>query len=172
MWPSYKGTFERAEPELAAIHIGRPTFAYTEFLRQLVKDVRRSIDYLETRSDIEDEKLAYYGMSWGGALGAIVPAVEERIAASVLIAGGFWGHGRPEALHANYVARVRTPTLMLNGEHDMNVDWGIRPMFELLGTPDEHKQLILYDTDHIPPRAEFIKETLAWLDKYLGPVER
>jgi hypothetical protein len=45
-------------------------------------------------------------------------------------------------------------------------------MLDLLGTPAEDKQLKLYETDHIPPRAEFIKETLAWLDKYLGPVKR
>jgi hypothetical protein len=45
-------------------------------------------------------------------------------------------------------------------------------MYDLLGTPDEHKRLMLYETDHIPPRVEFIKETLAWLDKYLGPVNR
>jgi len=31
--------------------------------------------------------------------------------------------------------------------------------------------LKLYDTDHIIPRNEFIKETLKWLDKYLGPVK-
>jgi hypothetical protein len=44
-------------------------------------------------------------------------------------------------------------------------------MFDLPGTPPEHKRLILYETDHIPPRIEFIKESLAWLDKYLGPVK-
>jgi len=43
-------------------------------------------------------------------------------------------------------------------------------MFDLLGTPDEKKHIIFYETDHIPPRTEYIKETLAWLDKYLGPV--
>jgi hypothetical protein len=41
-------------------------------------------------------------------------------------------------------------------------------MLDLLGTPAEDKRLLLYETDHIPPRAEYIKETLAWLDKYLG----
>jgi hypothetical protein len=46
----------------------------------------------------------------------------------------------------------------------------IRPTFELLGTPEEDKNLLLFDTDHIPPRNEFIKETLSWLDRYLGPV--
>lgn len=63
------------------------------------------------------------------------------------------------------------PTLMLNGNYDVNVDSYIRPLFELIGTPEEQKQLILYDTDQIPPRADFIRETLNWLDKYLGPVK-
>jgi hypothetical protein len=66
-----------------------------------------------------------------------------------------------------------TPTLMLNGRYDniYDIEEQIKPMFDLLGTPTEHKQLILYDTDHIPPRTEYIKEILAWLDHYLGPVK-
>ncbi len=44
-------------------------------------------------------------------------------------------------------------------------------MFDLLGTPDEDKDLMLYETDHIPPMNEFIKEILAWLDRYFGPVK-
>lgn len=47
----------------------------------------------------------------------------------------------------------------------------IRPMFDLLGTPDEHKALRVFETDHIPPMNEFIKQSLDWLDRYLGPVE-
>ncbi len=45
-------------------------------------------------------------------------------------------------------------------------------MFDLLGTSQVDKVQKLYDTDHYIPRNEFIKETLAWLDKYLGPVKR
>jgi hypothetical protein len=45
-------------------------------------------------------------------------------------------------------------------------------MFDLLGTPKEHKVQKLYDSDHLLPRDELIKETLNWLDRYLGPVER
>ena len=45
-------------------------------------------------------------------------------------------------------------------------------MFDLLGTPAADKRLIVYDTDHIIPINEFIKETIKWLDKYLGPVKR
>jgi hypothetical protein len=111
-------------------------------------------------------------VSWGGVLGAIIPAVEGRLRASVLVGGELSGRERPEVYPTNYVTRVRTPTLMLNGRFDNTFETGIKPMFDLLGTPAEHKQLKVYDTDHIPPRNEMIKETLAWLDKYLGPVKR
>jgi len=37
-------------------------------------------------------------------------------------------------------------------------------------TPASDKQQELYDTDYIPPKNEIIKETLAWLDRYLDPV--
>jgi hypothetical protein len=72
------------------------------------------------------------------------------------------------------VTRVETPTLILNGKYDVFFppETSSQPMLDLLATPAEDKRLILYETDHIPPRAEYIKETLAWLDKYLGPVMR
>ena len=170
LFPIYKGTFERGKPELTAIHGRTDTYAYTEFLIQIIKDFRRCIDYLETRPDIDSSKIAYYGMSWGGKLGSIIPAVEERLSASIMLAGGMGGNVKQEVNTINYITRVRIPTLMLNGMYDRGIDDRIRPAFDLLGTPPEHKRLILYETDHIPPRAEYIKEILAWLDKYLGPV--
>jgi dienelactone hydrolase len=152
---------------------GDDTHAYTEYLVQMVKDFRRTVDYLETRKEIDSRKLAFYGMSWGGWLGAIIPAVEDRLAVSVLSAGTVAERvARPEVRTINYVTRVKIPTLMLNGKYDNGIDSRIRPMFELLGTPAEHKRLMLYDTDHIPPKSEYIRETQAWLDKYLGPVRR
>jgi dienelactone hydrolase len=172
LYPVYKGTFERGEPALAAIHKGTDSHTYTEFLIQTVKDFRRSIDYLETRDDIDDSKLAFYGMSWGGWMGTIIPAVEKRLRTSILLAGGlFLSDARPEANAINYVRHVEVPTLMLNGRYDGGLDDVIKPGFDLLEIPPEDKRLVLYETDHIPPRAEYIKETLQWLDKYLGPVK-
>ena len=52
------------------------------------KDMRRGIDYLETRTDVDTEHLAYYGVSWGGAMGGLMPAVEPRIKVSALVRGG------------------------------------------------------------------------------------
>ena len=61
---------------------------------------------------------------------------------------------------------------MLNGEFDFffPVETAQKPMFDLLGTPPEHKRRITYPGGHSVPRVEMIKETLAWLDRYLGPV--
>jgi pimeloyl-ACP methyl ester carboxylesterase len=181
LYPVYKGTFERGDLTLALIHMGDSSHRYTEFLVQLVKDFRRSIDYLETRDDIDRDRLAFYGMSWGGMLGATIPAVEDRLQASVLLSGGvrdrFDDGGaasfRPEADPLNYSSRVTIPTLMINGRYDtlLPLEHSILPMFDLLGPPDEHKELLLFDTDHIPPRNEFIRATLDWLDRYLGPVD-
>jgi dienelactone hydrolase len=172
LYPVYKGTFER-RPPLAAVQSEPGSFARTELIIQRVKDFRRSIDYLETRTDIDSNKIAYYGMSWGGIFGCLIPAVEERICTSVLVAGRLGNPSvrtRPETSTINFVTRIKIPTLMLNGIYDIYIDETIKPMYDLLGTPPEHKRLILYETDHIPPRAEYIKETLNWLDRYMGPV--
>jgi dienelactone hydrolase len=141
---------------------------------QRLKDFKRCIDYLETRQDIDSNKLAYFGMSWGVEYGPMIAAVEDRLKVNVFLAGGLKWDRRPAANPLNYITRVKTPTLMMSGKYDTSFDLerSIKPMFDLLGTPDEHKELKLYETDHIPPRNEFIREILAWLDRYLGPVFR
>jgi pimeloyl-ACP methyl ester carboxylesterase len=178
LYPVYKGTFERADATTVALLDGNETRAYTEFVAQQVKDYRRSVDFLESRKDIDGARIAFYGMSWGATMGPLITAVDLRARASILIgaalsAGFDYPPVRPEADPASYLRRSRTPTLILNGLYDVysDVETNARPMFELLGAPPEHKQLKLYETDHIPPRNEFVKETLAWLDRYLGPVQ-
>jgi dienelactone hydrolase len=174
LYPVYKATFERGDPVIAAIHNGANTRQFTEYAIQLVKDFSTSIDYLQTRADIDSKRLAFLGMSWGGHMGPLVLAVEERLAAGVLVVGALtpWASGRPEVNRINYVSRVKLPTLMLNGRYDLifPLETHVKPMFDLLGTPPEHKKLKVYDSDHFVPRNEMIKEILGWLDRYLGPV--
>ncbi len=176
LYPVYKGTFERGNDALAALLNSSDVDSHqaVDLYVQELKDLRRSVDYLETRPDIDGRRIAYYGMSWGAALGPIVEAVEDRFKASVLTGGAMTGLGRPEIKDINYVGRARVPTLMLNGRYDTinPVETTIKPMFDLLGTRAADKRLELFETDHIPPITEYIKETLAWLDKYLGPIKR
>ena len=174
VYPIYKGTFERiTESTIAAGNADPNSYQLAELSIQWVKDLKRSIDYLETRPEIDSQRIAYEGMSWGGIYGLIIPAVEERLKASVLIGGSMNGVGRPEIDEVNFIGRVKIPTLMLNGRYDTlnSLERCIKPAYDLLGTPAKDKKLILHETDHIPPINDMIKETLAWLDRYLGPVK-
>lgn len=50
---------------------------------------------------------------------------------------------------------------------------GQLPLYRRLATPDKDKDHKTYDAGHGGlPRREEVRETLNWLDKYLGPVER
>ena len=73
------------------------------------------------------------------------------------------------------MTRVRIPTLMLSGKYDLHgypYETSVKPFFELLGAPPEHKSLVLCETDHFIPKNILIRESLAWLDRYFGPVKR
>ena len=172
VYPIYKGTHERHD-ELKS-DLQEPTVFYKDHVIMWHKDIGRTIDYLETRSDLQKDKIGFLGWSWGGFLGGIMPAVEKRIKTIVLNVGGMEMHkALPEADQINFLPRVTQPVLMLNGKHDMYfpVETSQKPMFDFLGTPKQDKKIIIYESGHLVPRIEFVKETLLWYDKYLGPVK-
>src|SRR5260370_1850323 len=114
---------------------------------QLAKDVSRSVDFLESRSDIQSGRLAYYGMSTGGMWGPIFLALEPRLKTGILLAGGLYADKAPfEADPVNFVPRVLVPVLMLNGRYDFVLPPATlqQPMFRLLGTPERDKRLIQF----------------------------
>ena len=173
--PIYKSTYERAD-DLTSHYPAETTF-WKDHVIMWAKDMRRSIDYLETREDIDMEKLAYYGQSWGGASAAIMAAVEPRIKTSVLfVAGLFHQRTLPEVESIHYLPRITMPVIMINGKYDFFFPYETSqvPFYELLGTPEEHKTLVAYDGGgwaHAVPGNILVKESLDWLDQYLGPVE-
>ncbi len=69
---------------------------------------------------------------------------------------------------------ITIPPLMLRGRYDFffPVETSQAPMFRLLGTPKEHRRHAIFETSHVIPRNDAIRETLAWFDRYLGPVKR
>ena len=173
--PSYKSTYERQD-ELKSDYPDETNF-WKDHNIMWVKDFARTIDYLETRGDVDATKLAFYGFSWGGTQGAIIPAVERRLKASVLYnAGLFFQRALPEVDQINYVGRVRLPVLMVNGNHDFifPVESSQKPLVDLLGTPVGLKRYRTFPGGHnlYSPmfRNRVIQETLPWLDEHLGPV--
>ncbi len=172
IYPIYKSTFERGDG-LDSDYPNTST-VWRDHVVAWSKDLGRSIDYLETRTDIAHDKLAYFGVSWGGQMGTILPALESRVKVVMLIVGGFpIQRALPEAESINFATRITVPTLMLNGRFDFFYPTASsqEPMYRFMGAPPAHKRRVVYETGHNIPRPELIKETLNWLDKYLGPVK-
>ncbi|MBI3696421.1 MAG: protein kinase [Acidobacteria bacterium] len=172
MFPIYKGTYERGD-DLKS-DVPDTTSFYRDHMIMWSKDLGRSLDYLESRPEIDRNKIGYYGFSWGSQVSPAMIVMESRIKVAVLGVGGFcFQKALPEADMINFVSRVKTPVLMLNGRYDFffPIETSQKPLFRLLGTPKENKRHILYESGHNIPRTELIKETLDWLDRYLGPVK-
>jgi formylglycine-generating enzyme required for sulfatase activity/predicted esterase len=177
MFPIFRGTFERRD-ELKPGGPGTNTPAsWRDHMIDWSKDLGRSVDYLETRKDIDSAKLAYLGFSWGSGIAPMLLTVEGRFKAAVLSAPGFWSRRAfaGDAEPINFVTRVKIPVLMLNGRYDDQypMDTSQLPFFRLLGTPAKDKKRVILEGGHggLPPREE-ARESLDWLDKYLGPVRR
>jgi dienelactone hydrolase len=172
VYPIIWGTFER-NADLDSTW-PQATREYSNNVVRWIQDFRRAVDYVETRDDMNLDKLGYYGFSWGGWNGPIVLALDERFDAGVFLSGGIPPTlARPEASSASYASRVTQPVLMISGKNDVvrPVETYQVPMFESLGTPDALKRHAILDGGHLPPRPGFVRETLAWFDQYLGPVE-
>jgi dienelactone hydrolase/predicted Ser/Thr protein kinase len=166
IYPVYAGTFERGG--------GKPFPGGTRDLYlQWAKDFFRTVDYVATRPEVDMNRLAYFSISMGAYFGPIPIALEPRIKAAVLVAGGLRFNYPTEIQPANFMPRVKVPVLLVHGRDDFQVPAEAqRRVFDLLGTPPEHKRHVQLEGGHVPNdiRAMF-REALDWFDKYLGPVK-
>jgi dienelactone hydrolase len=172
MYPVYTGTYERGPSSLTQ----GPSVARDEVIAW-AREFGRSLDFLETRPDIDAGRIGFYGISSGADAGIILTALEPRIKAAVLSGAGLVNDEvqLPEAHVVNFAPRVRMPTLLLSGRNDVArpVDKVQAPLFRLLGTPPEHRRHHIIDGGHIPARQQdATREVLDWFDRYLGPVTR
>ncbi len=169
VFPIYKGHFERrVDP---GGRLNQLQVKERRFMR--VNDLRVTIDYLETRPDFDPDKIALYGVSSGARWGSVLPAIERRIKAAILVSGGM-SQIDPEINPINYAPRITIPVLMLNGKHDYMhpVETSQKVLFEWFGTPEEHKYHKTYETGHsVWLNNEWIKDAMDFLDKYFGPVK-
>ena len=171
LYPIYQGTYERVAPNQA-----RPgDIEDLQLVIQRSKEVRRSVDYLATRPEIDASKLAYLGVSMGSAYGVIFSALEDRFRTLVFLDGGFFlGAARRGRDQVDFAARITKPVLMVNGKYDFSFSplRSQEPLLRILGTPAADKRRVVLDTPHdVSQQKEALSsEVLAWLDKYLGRV--
>ena len=168
--PVYKSTYERGDGLVS--DYPDTSNNWKDHILMWGKDFRRSLDYVETREDLDSDRIAYLGLSWGSAMAPFMLAIEPRVKAGVLVVAGLnFQRSLPEVDGLPYTMRVKVPILMLNGKYDFffPYDTSQLPFFELLGTPPEHKKLVVQESSHAFSQAELAREAIAWLDQYLGP---
>lgn len=152
-----------------------------DLVTQTVFDLRRGIDFLETRTDVDASRIGYYGISLGGVIGTIFCGVDERVKAPVIaLAGGnlslmfgldafsedtkdFFSIIDP----INFVEKISPrPLLMINSENDEV----IAPITSklLFKKADEPKKIIWYPSKHRDlPIDKAYQDGTNWYQKHL-----
>jgi dienelactone hydrolase len=149
----------------------RGPYYYRDWMCQSIVDLERGIDYLESRSDIDPERIAIFGGSLGGWIGSILAAVDPRIKTAIL------------SVPATETATAQTPAgriinssnffprykdlslLMVLAEHDDPLrNDRAKAFYDLVQV---EKEMVMYDASHFLDPQQYNKEILEWLKKHL-----
>jgi len=159
---------------------------------QLIIDLRRAIDLLMARPDVDPERVAYLGVSYGGAMGGLLAGIDHRLQAYVLIVGdgGFVTHQtNPENLTTSlnefseeykawidamwpiepihYVNHASpTPLLFQNATRDQYTN--VQDALRYQDVASEPKQVIWYESEHWPLPDEVLMDNARWLQQFIG----
>lgn len=163
---------------------------------QTVIDLRRAMDFLQSRQEIDGKRIGYIGLSMGGILGGILAGVDERVQAPILIvAGGDWGYLFANSQHPTSVQlREKNPELFKNPQRINEVfgpmdpvNWvariSPRPLLMINGKDDqivpkecterlfaaakEPKEILWLDGGHMPQPDAVLRKVDEWLTKHL-----
>lgn len=148
---------------------------------QTVFDLRRAVDFIQTRKELDADRIGYFGISLGGIIGTIFCGVEPRVKVPVIALGGGGMHLMfgMDALSDdtkdylsimepnNFVEIIAPrPLLMINAENDDIVP----PMMSKLmfSVANEPKEIIWYPARHHDiPIDKVYPDGIRWFQKYL-----
>lgn len=160
---------------------------------QLIVDLRRAIDLLVNRDDVDPLQLAYTGASFGGAMGGLFSGVETRLKAYVLQVGDgglvthytglndifeyrffqlspeqqqSWISGMWPIEPIHFVAEASPAALLFqSGTDDLAVPPADAFLYQFVGS--EPKKIIWYESGHFLPD-QAILDQAQWLKQYIN----
>lgn len=173
--PIWANSYERYRARLPEVGPAENPRFELELALQFHDDTLRVVDYLQSRDDVDPDRIAYIGNSLGAmSIAAIALTSEKRIRAAVLLAASISAR---EGIHPmydvlNFARHITVPVLMLNGRFDTAAAVPTQTrLFKLLGTPDDLKEHHVFDAAHIDlPRYTIARMTSDWFDRHLGKV--
>ncbi len=152
-----------------------------DIISQTVFDLRRAVDFIYTRKELDNERIGCYGISLGGIIGTIFCSVEERVKVPVIVlAGGSlnlmfgmdaFSDDTKDYLSIidpiNYVEMISPrPLLMINAENDDIVPPITSKL--LFKAAKEPKEIIWYPAKHHDlPVKKVYNDGIRWFNEYL-----
>lgn len=145
--------------------------------------IRRAVDLLAERDDVDRARLGYVGWSAGARAGAILSGVEPRLRALVLISGGSAPVSdfvqaapvelRPEVEETmssidplRYIARARPGSLLLqDGRRDTVIPR--KALQALIDAAPDGTEVRWYDAEHALGPVAY-RDHMRWLEEHLG----
>jgi hypothetical protein len=149
------------------------TIAYVDEKARDVIDLRRGLDYLLTRNELDARRVAYMTASRGDIVMAL-PAIEPRYSTSIFVGDGVgisvkqWNRA---VNPVHFLPLIQVPSLLVHGRYDEGAPLksAAEPLYNLL---TKSKEMFLYDGGHRPDPEDLVPAVNSWLDKTLGPVTR
>ena len=154
-----------------------PDTRSTEFVAYAIErvvEMRRGLDYLESRPDLDSSRIGFMASSAGTWTGLILTAVEPRYRSVLFVGTGISPRSisdAPAANRINFAPHITAPKMMLHGLYDEDTPFTshAQPLYRLLREP---KRLKTYEGGHSPPTDVFIPTIRQWFDETLGPVNQ
>jgi dienelactone hydrolase len=162
---------------------------------QAVVDLRRGLDLLQGRADVDRKRIAYVGHSFGAQWGAILVAVDGRMHAAVLMAGVpetadlFQRSQNPDLVELRqkvpaeqmntyvqvlseidairFVSKgAHVPLLLQFGTYEQYFDRGAAEHYA--STVTEPKRVLWYDADHELNDPKCLADRAQWLKEQIS----
>jgi dipeptidyl aminopeptidase/acylaminoacyl peptidase len=145
-----------------------------EMVVQTIVDYRKAIDYLETRKEIDLNRIGVIGYSLGGSMSFVLGGVDSRIKVIIACVSPTFMRQRWTNQHNisaiapfNFVRAIKgRPLLMLMGRND-DFNYTVeeaRALYDLI--EGESKEIVFYDSKHRLPE-EHISKALEWFKDHL-----
>ena len=128
-----------------------------------VVEHRRAMDYLQTRAEIDTDRIWVLGYSLGGMMAFQLAALDDRVSAAVSCVSPILQFGPAAMRVQNYAPYIdATPFLMMIGDADSRnyAPEDARAVLDLIRSDD--RDLISYESGHRLPE-EWITESSDWL---------
>jgi dienelactone hydrolase len=149
----------------------RGPYYYRDWMSQTVVDLRRGLDYLESRPDIDPDRVAIFGGSLGGWIGSILAAVDPRIKAAILSVPAtefITGQTPAEMIlnASNFVPHYKDLSLlMVIAKNDIPLrNARARALYEMAPVT---KEMIEYNESHYLDPEKYHEDILNWLKENL-----